>query len=84
VAGIPTDVKDTSKEQTVALLVGLLDKATSGKIEYLCVVYQDRDTNKIAAWWRGTKTAQHAIDAAKGLKALAQKLFDQFTDPPKP
>jgi hypothetical protein len=81
--GIPDNVKDTSKEQIVALLEGLLDKATSGKLEYLCVAYHERGTDKVTGWWRGTKTAQQAIDAAKGLKALAQNIFDQFTDPPK-
>jgi hypothetical protein len=80
--GIPKDIKDTSNEQIVALLEGLLDKATSGKLEYLCVVYQERESDKVTGWWRGTKTAQHAIDAAKGLKALAQKIFDHLTDPP--
>ena len=82
-AGLPPQ-QDTSKEQIVAFLEGLLDKATSGKIEYLCLVYQEPDANQMVGWWRGTRTAQQTIDAAKGLKALAQKLFDQFTDPPKP
>ena len=82
-AGISPEIQDTSREQIVALLEGLLDKATSGKLEYLCVAYQERDNDQVTGWWRGTKTAQQAMDAAKGLKALAQKIFDQFTDPPK-
>jgi len=82
-AGLPP-TQDTSREQIVAALEGLMDKAVAGKLDYLCVVYQERNTNKVTGWWLGTKTAQQAIDAAKGLKSLAQKIFDLFTDPPKP
>jgi hypothetical protein len=83
-AGLPTDAnQNTSREQIVALLEGLLDKATSGKLDTLCVVYQEKDSNQVTGWWRGTNTAQKAIDVAKGLKALAQKIFDNLTDPPK-
>ena len=81
-AGLPPQ-QDTSREQIVATLEALLDKATSGKLEYLCVVYQEQGSNNVTGWWRGTKTATQLLNAAKGLKALAQKIFDQFTDPPK-
>lgn len=81
-AGIPTEIKDSSEEQIVALLEGLLDKATSGKIDYLCVVYQQKESDQVTGWWRGTDTTQKAIDAAKGLKLLVQTIFNNLTDPP--
>jgi hypothetical protein len=80
-SGIPKGTKDASREQIVAHLEGLLDKATSDKLEFICLVYQEKGNDQIAGWWKGTDTAQKLIDAAKGLKALAQKIFDQVTDP---
>ena len=82
-SGVPKDAKpDTSREQIVALLEGLLDKATSGKLDYLCVVYQERGTDKVTGWWRGTNTAQKAMDAVKGLKAVADKIVKAYTEAP--
>jgi hypothetical protein len=82
--GIPDNVKDTSREQIVAALEGLLDKATSGKLQYVCIVYQEQGSDNVTGWWRGTKTATQLLNATKGLRALAQKIFDQFTAPPTP
>jgi hypothetical protein len=82
-AGVPDRNQDNSRELIVALLEGLLDKATDGELDYLCVVYQEKNSDNVTGWWRGTSTAQKAIDAAKGLKALAQNIFDNLTDAPK-
>lgn len=80
-AGIPQNDEDRTKEQICALLEHLLDKAAQGKIDYLCVVFQEEGSDQIAGRWRGTNTGQKGIDAAKGLKALARKILDAISEP---
>lgn len=82
-AGILKNDEDRTKEQICALLEHLLDKAAQGKIDYLCVVFREENSNQVAGRWRGTNTGQKAVDAAKGLKALARKILDAVSEPPE-
>ena len=64
--------KKPSNKEMVSLLEGLLEKAKTGDLDYVCVVSQ---TGKdIKASWQGIDNAQKTLDALKGLAALSQAI----------